>query len=445
MSGVYEELLDRSLPHSAETERSILGLILLDNAALSQVLGVLDRDDFYVEAHRRIFEKMIALYEKGRPVDPITLREELEAAGELEQVGGVATIAALMSGLPQLQNVEHYVRIIREKSLLRKLIRAAHQIVTDCLAAPEDPEDVLDRAQATILRIAEERLTRGFVGIGEIARRQLDAVEQMAGRPQMITGLPTGFTDLDQMTSGLQPGDMIVVAGRPSSGKTSFALSIAQNVAEKGYVVGIASLEMSKEQLVQRMLCSAARINLHRFRGGFLSREEWGRLAEALGRLAECRIFIDDTPAMTALELRAKARRLKHEKGLDLLIVDYLQMMTTRGRFENRQQEVSHISRELKQIAKDLNVPLLAVSQLSRAPETRTSHRPQLSDLRDSGSIEQDADVVLFVYREEMYHPTEENEGIAEIIIGKQRNGPTGSVQLAFVKEFTRFENLWQE
>jgi len=247
------------------------------------------------------------------------------------------------------------------------------------------------------------------------------------------------------MTSGRQPGDMIIVAGRPSSGKTSFALSIAENVAEKGYVVGIASLEMSKEQLVQRMLCSTARINLHRFRGGFLSREEWGRLAEALGRLAAYKIFIDDTPAMTALELRAKARRLKHERGLDLLIVDYLQLMATRGRFENRQQEVSAISRELKQIAKDLNVPLIAVSQLSRAPEARTSHKPQLSDLRDSGSLEQDADVVLFVYREEMYNPTEENEGIAEIIIGKQRNGPTGSIQVAFVKEFTRFENLWQE
>ncbi|MCS6817874.1 MAG: replicative DNA helicase [Blastocatellia bacterium] len=444
MSGVYEDSAV-TLPHAVETERSILGLILLDNTALHHVLAHLNREDFYVDAHRRIFEKMIALYEKGRPVDPITLKEELAASGELEQVGGAVAIARLMDGLPQLQNIEHYVRIVREKSLLRKLIRAAQQIITECLGAPEDPEEVIDRAQAAILRIAEERATRGFVGIGEIARAQLLHVEQMAGRPQMITGLPTGFTDLDQMTSGLQSGDMIIVAGRPSSGKTSFALSIAQNVAEKGYTVGIASLEMSKEQLVQRMLCSAARINLHRFRGGFLSREEWGRLAEALGRLAACKIFIDDTPAMTPLELRAKARRLKHEKGLDLLIVDYLQMMATRGRFENRQQEVSAISRELKQIAKDLNVPLIAVSQLSRAPEARTSHRPQLSDLRDSGSLEQDADVVLFVYREEMYNPGEENEGIAEIIIGKQRNGPTGSVQVAFVKEFTRFENLWQE
>jgi len=444
MAGVYEDSAV-GLPHAVETERSILGLILLDNSALHHVLAYLDREDFYVDAHRRIFEKMIALYEKGRPVDPITLREELAASGELEQVGGAVAIARLMDGLPQLQNIEHYVRIVREKSLLRKLIRAANQIITECLSAPEDPEEVLDRAQAAILRLAEERATRGFVGIGEIARAQLLQVEQMAGRPQMITGLPTGFTDLDQMTSGLQPGDMIIVAGRPSSGKTSFALSIAENVAEKGYVVGIASLEMSKEQLVQRMLCSTARINLHRFRGGFLSREEWGRLAEALGRLAAYKIFIDDTPAMTALELRAKARRLKHERGLDLLIVDYLQLMATRGRFENRQQEVSAISRELKQIAKDLNVPLIAVSQLSRAPEARTSHKPQLSDLRDSGSLEQDADVVLFVYREEMYNPTEENEGIAEIIIGKQRNGPTGSIQVAFVKEFTRFENLWQE
>lgn len=445
MSGVYEDSVV-ALPHAVETERSILGLILLDNAVLHHVLAHLDREDFYVEAHRRIFEKMVALYERGRPVDPITLREELAAAGELEQVGGAAAIARLMDGLPQLQNIEHYVRIVREKALLRKLIRAAHQIITEALAAPEDPESVLDRAQAAILRITEERTWRqGFVSIGEIARAELLEVERMAGRPQVLTGLPTGFTDLDYMTSGLQRGDMIIVAGRPSSGKTSFALSIAHNVARAGYVVGIASLEMSKEQLVQRLLCSTARINLHRFRGGFLNREEWGRLADALGQLAACKIFIDDTPAMTALELRAKARRLKHEKGLDLLIVDYLQMMGARGRFESRQQEVSAISRELKTIAKDLDIPLIAVSQLSRAPEVRTSHRPQLSDLRDSGSLEQDADVVLFVYREEMYNPTEENEGIAEIIVGKQRNGPTGTVQVAFVKEFTRFENLWQE
>ncbi len=445
MVRAFDDLLEHSLPHSAEAEAAILGLILLDNAALHQALEHLVPEDFYVEAHRRIFAAMSALYEKGRPVDPVTLREELEASGGLAEIGGVARIAALMSGLPQLQNVESYVRIVREKSLLRKLIRAGQQIVTECFSRPEDPEEVLERAQAAILEIAEGRLVRGFVGIGELARRQLESVEQMAGRPQMLTGLPTGLTDLDQMTSGLQPGDMIIVAGRPSSGKTSLALSIAQNVAERGHVVGIASLEMSREQLVQRLLCAAARIDLRRFRGGFLSREEWGRLAEAFAFLARCPIFIDDTPAMTALELSAKARRLKHERGLDLLIVDYLQLMAVRGRFENRQQEVSTISRELKQIAKDLNVPLIAVSQLSRAPEHRTSHRPQLSDLRDSGSLEQDADVVLFVYREELYAPSEENEGLAEIIIGKQRNGPTGSVMLAFVKEFMRFENLWRE
>jgi replicative DNA helicase len=267
----------------------------------------------------------------------------------------------------------------------------------------------------------------------------------MAGRPQMITGLPTGFAELDQMTSGLQPSDMVIVAGRPSSGKTSLALSIAQNAAHKGHTVGVVSLEMSKEQLVARMLCSEARINLHRFRGGFLSRDEWGRLAEALGRLVESRIFIDDTPALSAIEIRAKARRLKHEHGLDLLIVDYLQLMAGRGKIESRQQEVSQISRDLKAIAKDISVPVIAISQLSRAPEARTDHRPQLSDLRESGSLEQDSDVVMFVYREEMYGATEENAGIAEIIIGKQRNGPVGTVRLAFLKEFTRFENLWHE
>jgi len=444
MKSPREVITDRSLPHSVETERSILGVILLDNTTLHQALEFLSRDDFYLDAHRRIFEKMIVLFEKDRPIDPITLREELERSGELEQIGGVSFIASLMDGTPYLRNIEHYARIVRDKSLLRRLIIASNQIISECFEQEDESDLILDKAERAILDIADDRTKAGFVTVAEVAKRQLELVEQMAGRPQMITGLPTGFIDFDQMTSGLQQSDLIIVAARPSVGKTSFVLSIAQNAARAGATIGISSLEMSKEQLVIRLLCSEARINMHRFRGGFLSREEWSRLAEGLRRLAECRIFIDDTPGSTTLELRAKARRLKHERGLDLLIVDYLQLMSGRGRVESRQQEVSQISRELKAVAKDLNAPVIAVSQLSRAPEARTDHRPQLSDLRESGSLEQDSDVVAFLFREELYNPTPENEGKAELIIAKQRNGPTGKIDLAFLREFTRFENLME-
>lgn len=439
-----EVITERSLPHSVETERSILGAILLDNSTLHQALEVLNCDDFYLDAHRRIFQKMITLFEKDRPVDPITLREELERTGELDQIGGVSYIASLMDGTPHLRNIEHYAKIVRDRALLRRLIITSNQIISECFEQEDEPDLILDKAERAILEIADDRTKAGFVTVAEVAKRQLELIEQMAGRPQMITGLPTGFIDFDQMTSGLQPSDLIVVAARPSVGKTSFVLSIAQNVARAGFTVGISSLEMSKEQLVIRLLCSEAKINMHRFRGGFLNREEWRRLAEGLRRLAECRIFIDDTPGITTLELRAKARRLRHERGLDLLIVDYLQLMNGRGRVESRQQEVSQISRDLKAIAKDLNVPLIAVSQLSRAPESRTDHRPQLSDLRESGEIEQTADLVAFLFREELYDPTPENEGRAELIVAKQRNGPTGKIDLAFIREFTRFENLME-
>lgn len=436
---------ERSLPHSIETERSILGAILIDNTTLHQALEVLSRDDFYLDAHRRIFEKMVALFEKDRPIDPITLREELDRSGELEQVGGVSAIAALMDGTPYLRNIEHYAKIVRDRALLRRLIVASNQIISECFEQEEESDLILDKAEKAILSIAEARTKVGFAPIGEVAKQQLELVEQRAGRPQTITGLATGFIDFDRMTSGLQPSDLIIIAARPSVGKTSFVLSVAQNAALAGHVIGISSLEMSKEQLVMRLLCSEARINMHRFRSGFLNRDEWKRLAEGLRRLAECRIFIDDTPGITSLELRAKARRLQHERGLDLLIVDYLQLMSARGRAESRQQEVSQISRDLKTLAKDLRVPLIAVSQLSRAPEARTDHRPQLSDLRESGSLEQDADVVAFLFREDIYNKTPETEGKAELILAKQRNGPTGTIELAFLREFTRFENLMEE
>jgi replicative DNA helicase len=363
-------------------------------------------------------------------------------------VGGVTAITNLTYGLPHFANIAHYAKIVRDKSMLRQLIKATNKITSEALEEEDEAEVILDHAEQMIFALADERTRQGFMHVQPVAHKILDKVQEMAGRTAMLTGLTTGFNELDTMTSGLQPSDLIIVAARPSMGKTSFALTLAQNAAIHAQaVVGVFSLEMSKESLVMRMLCSEGHVDAHRFRTGFLSRDEWGRLAGALGRLAETRIFIDDTPGISVLEMRAKARRLAAEqKKLDLIIVDYLQLMSgSSRRVESRQQEVSQISRELKALAKELNVPLIALSQLSRAPESRTDHRPQLADLRESGAIEQDADVVAFIYREEQYNRTEENAGIAEILVSKQRNGPTGSVKLAFLKEFTRFENMWRE
>jgi replicative DNA helicase len=438
--------LDRPLPHNLEAERAVLGAILLDGSLINQAVELLKREDFFADSHRRIFEKMILLSETSRAIDHITLQEELTRASELEQIGGMAYVASLLDGAMRTANIEHYAKIIKGKSVLRRLITASNSIIHTCLDQDGEPDEILDEAEKAIFQIAEDRIRTGFVSIAEVARQQLELVEKMAERPQMMTGVPSGFTDLDRLTNGLQPSDLIIIAARPSVGKTALGLTIAQNssiAAQK--TVGVFSLEMTKEALVARMLCSEAHVDAHRLRGGFLNREEWARLAAGLQKLAEARIYIDDTAGISILEMRAKARRLKAEHGLDLLIVDYLQLMRGRGRIESRQQEVSQISRDLKALAKELNVPLIALSQLSRAPETRTDHRPQLADLRESGSIEQDADLVMFIYREEMYNPTEENAGIAEIIIGKQRNGPTDTVRLAFIKQFTRFENLWRE
>jgi replicative DNA helicase len=440
-----DPFFDKGLPSNVEAERSILGAILLDNAVCNQAIELLRRDDFFLDSHRRIFDKMVALTERLMPIDLITLSDELRRAGEFEQIGGATYIASLIDGVPRTDTIEPYAKLVKQKSMLRKLISASQQIVSLAFEEEDDADVIIDKAEQMIFQIAEDRVRQGFQYIGDVAHRRLEQIEQMAGRPEMITGVPTGFTDFDRMTSGLQRQELIVIAARPSMGKTALALNMAQYAAKNANVVGIFSLEMSAEQLVSRLLCSEARVDAHRLRTGYLNREEWARLADALRRLCETKVFIDDSAAVSVMEMRAKCRRLKAEHGLDLLIVDYLQLMAGRGRIESRQQEVSQISRDLKGLAKELDIPVVALSQLSRAPEQRSEHKPQLSDLRESGAIEQDSDVVCFIYREELYNPTDENQGTAELIIGKQRNGPTGMVQLAFLKEFTRFENMWRE
>jgi replicative DNA helicase len=434
---------DKTLPQNLEAERTVLGAIVVDNEAFNGAAELLSRDDFYREAHRRVFEAMANLAERSQPIDFVTLKEELTRMSALEMVGGPAYVASLVDGVPRITNIADWCRIIKEKAVLRNLIHASNRIVQAAYEAEDDPANILDQAEKAIFEIAEKRIRHGFVGIREIVKESFRTIDQLAQSQGAATGVPTGFVDLDDKTSGLQKGDLIIVAARPAMGKTSLCLNIAQHASIKGgETVGVFSLEMSKEQLVLRMLCSDARIDSHRLRTGRLTEKDWARLAKGYQDLSASKIFIDDSASSTPLEMRAKCRRLKAEYGLGLIIVDYLQLMSGGGRIENRQQEIAGISRSLKGLAKELEVPIIALSQLSRAPEARTDRRPQLSDLRESGAIEQDADIVMFIYREDEHKPTPENQGIAEIIIGKQRNGPTGSVRLAFIKEFTRFENL---
>jgi replicative DNA helicase len=435
---------ERTLPHNLEAERSVLGAILIHNDAINSAAQVIDSRDFFRDAHRRIWDKMVALSERSLPIDYVTLKEELGRTGELEEVGGPAYITALVDGVPRSTNVEQYARIVKEKAVLRSLIFSANRIITSAYDAEEDPDTLLDGAERAIFEIAEGRIRQGFVPLKDLVHGSFAAIEKLQQHKGMVTGVPTGFVDLDEMTSGLQPSDMVIIAARPSMGKTSFVLNIAQHVGTTtDMTVGFFSLEMSKEQLFMRMLTSEARIDAHRFRSGYLGEKDYTKLSQAMGKLAEARVYIDDTASIGVLEMRAKCRRLMAEAGLNLVIVDYIQLMQGRGRFESRQQELSAISRSMKGLAKELNVPIVCLSQLSRAPESRSDHRPQLSDLRESGALEQDADLVMFIYREEQYDKEDEqNQGIAEIIVGKQRNGPTGSVQLAFLKEYTRFENM---
>ena len=439
---------ERTLPHNLEAEKSVLGAILIQNEAFNHAAELLASKDFFRSAHSRIFEKMIFLSERGDAIDFVTLKDELSKSGELEDVGGPAYIASLADGVPRSANVEYYARIVKEKATLRSLIYSANKILAEAYEAEQEPDLLLDEAERSIFAIAEDRIRAGFVPLRDLVQTSFTTIERLQQQKGLVTGVPTGFIDLDEMTSGLQPSDLVLVAARPSMGKTSFVLNIAQHIGTAtDMTVGFFSLEMSKEQLFMRMLTSEARIDAHRFRTGFLNEKDYGRLSHALGTLAEARVFIDDSASIGVLEMRAKARRLKAEHGLNLLIIDYIQLMQGRGRFESRQTEIASISRSLKGLAKELNVPIVALSQLSRASETRADHRPQLSDLRESGALEQDADVVMFIYRAEQYrdadgNPNSEEQGTAEIIIGKQRNGPVGTAKLAFIKEHTRFENL---
>src|SRR5687768_1586559 len=453
---VAEQSLERALPNSAEAERAILGGIVLDNGLISQAIELIKPEDLYVPSHRRIFMAMIALFERSAEINPILIGEELKKENALESVGGISFIANLTYGLPHSTNIAHYAKVVRGKSMLRQLIRAAGKITQEALEQEDEPEIILDHAEHAIFQLADERIRQGFVHVKPVAEQLLEKIQEMEGRAAVLTGLTTGYADLDKLTSGLQRQDLIIVAARPSMGKTSFALMLAENAAihVPGAVVGIFSLEMSKEALVMRLLCSQGNIDAQRFRNGFLSRPEWAQIAKSLGILADSKIFLDDTAGISVLEMRAKSRRLAAEqKKLDLIVVDYLQLMSgSAKRFESRQQEVSQISRELKGLAKELNVPLVALSQLSRAPESRSDHRPQLADLRESGALEQDADLVAFIFREEQYKTPEERDSmpedrknVAELIIAKQRNGPTGTVDLRFTPSSMRFDNLYRE
>ena len=432
-------------PQNIEAEQSILGGVLIENDALNIVIEFLEDGDFYREAHQKIFKSMIALSEKNEPLDLITLTNELKKKKELEDIGGASYLAGLVESVPTAANIAYYAKIVKEKSILRKLISTATEIVTQSYQERKNLEDFLDEAEQAIFRISENQVRPAFYPIKEIVKESFKVIERLYEKKELITGVPSGFKDLDRKTAGFQNAELIIVAGRPSMGKTALCLNIVQHAAIATKIpTAIFSLEMSKEQLAIRMLCSEARVDSARLRSGFLSESDWPKLTMAAGALSDAPIFIDDSAAISVLELRAKARRLKADRGLGLVIVDYLQLMRGRSGAERREQEISEISRSLKALAKELNIPVIAISQLSRKAEDRPGRRPQLSDLRESGAIEQDADVIIFIYRDEVYNPDSDQRGTAEVIIGKQRNGPTGKADLSFISEFTTFKDLFR-
>ena len=434
-------------PQNLMAEQAVLGGVMLDNLAINKIMDMLGVDDFYRDANRKVYQAMIELSLKSEAIDLVTVSEYLRSRRQLEQVGGITYLTMLVDSIPTAANIMAYARIIKEKSILRQMIDAATRIVGTCYGEINDVEALVDQAEKTIFEVAEKRVTPSFTPIENIVKDSFRTIEKLFESQDLIAGVPSGFAELDKITSGFQRSDLIIIAGRPSMGKTALALNIAQYTAINAEVpVAIFSLEMAKEQLVIRMLCSEAEVDAHNLRRGFLAHKDWPKLTQAAGMLAEAPIYIDDTPALSVLEMRAKARRLKAEHNLGLIIVDYLQLMRgTAYHAESREREISEISRSLKSLAKELDVPVVALSQLNRGVESRQDKRPQLADLRESGAIEQDADVILFVYRDEVYDKENpDNKGIAEIIVGKQRNGPVGKVNLKFFHEFTTFRNLDQ-
>ena len=431
-------------PQNLEAEQSVLGAVLLENSSLNKALEVIVEEDFHRGAHQIIFAGMIELADRNEVVDQITLTELLKTKGQLEQVGGAAYVAELVQAVPSASNIRHHCKIVREKSLLRGLVRTATEIVTKGYDGLGESEDLLEYAEREIFRLAQGRLGRSFVPMHQIVKESIEIVDRLFSRKERITGVPTGYRVIDDITAGLQPSDLVIIAGRPSMGKTSLALGMAEYATIRANLtVGIFSLEMSQAQLVLRMLSSQAFLDSHALRTGQLTSENWHALCAAADRLEGAKIFIDESGGLTVQQMRSKARRLKAEHGLDLLIIDYLQLMQGRSDSESRQQEISDISRSLKALAKELEIPVVALSQLSRAVENRTDKRPVLSDLRESGAIEQDADVVMFIYREEVYNPdTEDKQGTADILIRKHRNGPTGDCRLKFLEQYAKFANL---
>ncbi|NLY88511.1 MAG: replicative DNA helicase [Firmicutes bacterium] len=437
------DLLERIPPQNLDAERSALGAMFLDREAIYRAMEVLRPDDFYKDAHRHIYQTVLDLADKGEPVDLVTVTEALRQSKRLDEVGGVTYLTELANAVPTAAHIDHYARIVEEKSLLRRLIHAAGEIMAAGYEAREEVEEILDEAERKIFSIANRRSGRSISSLKQILIEAFEQIEYLYESKGAVTGVPTGFADFDRITAGLQPSDLIILAARPSMGKTTFALNIAENAAVRLKIpVAIFSLEMSKEQLAIKLLCAEAGVNNQRIRTGNLEEEDWPRLSHALGRLSEAKIFIDDSPNISAWEIRAKARRIKAEYGLGLIIIDYLQLMQSRYRTENRQQEVSEISRSLKALARELSTPVLALSQLSRAVEQRPGKKPSLADLRESGSLEQDADLVCFLYREDYYDPETEKKNITELIVAKHRNGPTGKVEFFFQKEFSKFVSI---
>ncbi len=432
-------------PQNLEAEMAVLGSMLLDEDAISVAGESLESSSFYKIIHRKIFETIIDLYNASKPVDLITLADELKKKESLDEVGGVSFLTSLANSVPTSANIGHYVAIVKEKCILRNLINSSTKIVSLCYESEGNINELVDQAEKLIFDVSDKRMQGSYMHLKEIIKESIEKIDQLYQKKMHVTGVPTGYIDFDIQTAGLQPSDLIIVAARPSMGKSALALGMVEYAGVTAKIpVAIFSLEMSKEQLVQRMLCSHARVDAHKVRTGYLATSDWPRLTAAAGKLSESPIFIDDTPAISVMELRGKARRLKMQHDIQLIILDYMQLMrgSNSSSSESRQQEISEISRSLKALARELKVPIVAISQLSRAVESRTDHRPQLSDLRESGAIEQDADVVVLILREEYYNPTPENQGVAELIIAKQRNGPVGSTKIAFIKEYTRFENL---